>query len=150
MRENNDSTKLEFLLTLNENIIVQRYFNVRGYNPKARASMELHELVKSISEKIQKDLKDKASDYMSENVNLILSNPGVLTTSNTEGPEYFNIYIRIGDETICHRIWDAKLYPPKTRYTVDIRPHLKKLLRDLSDIFSREKLNHTYLDYRLV
>ena len=72
MRENNDSTKLEFLLTLNENIIVQRYFNVRGYNPKARASMELHELVKSISEKIQKDLMDKASDYMSENVNLIL------------------------------------------------------------------------------
>ena len=31
-----DSTKLEFLLKVNENIIVQRFFNVRGYNPKAK------------------------------------------------------------------------------------------------------------------
>lgn len=29
-----DSTKMEFLLTLNDNIVVQRFFNVRGYNPK--------------------------------------------------------------------------------------------------------------------
>jgi hypothetical protein len=150
MKENNDATKLEFLLKLNENIVVQRYFNVKGYNPKARASMELHDLVKSISEKIHQDLKGKALDYMNENANQIISNPEILDTSNTEGPEYFNIYIRIGDETICHRIWDAKVYPPKTRYTVDVRPHLKKLLRDLTDIFSTENLNYTYLEYQLV
>jgi hypothetical protein len=150
MKENNDATKLEFLLKLNENIVVQRYFNVKGYNPKARASMELHDLVKSISEKIHQDLKGKALDYMNENANQIISNPEILDTSNTEGPEYFNVYIRIGDETICHRIWDAKVYPPKTRYTVDVRPHLKKLLRDLTDIFSTENLNYTYLEYQLV
>lgn len=150
MKEKNDATKLEFLLTLNENIVVQRYFNVKGYNPKARASMELHDLVKSISEKIHQDLKSKALDYMNENANQIISNPEILDTSNTEGPEYFNVYIRIGDETICHRIWDAKVYPPKTRYTVDVRPHLKKLLRDLTDIFSTENLNYTYLEYQLV
>jgi hypothetical protein len=150
MKENNDATKLEFLLKLNENIVVQRYFNVKGYNPKARASMELHDLVKSISEKIHQDLKGKALDYMNENANQIISNPEILDTSNTDGPEYFNVYIRIGDETICHRIWDAKVYPPKTRYTVDVRPHLKKLLRDLTDIFSTENLNYTYLEYQLV
>ena len=38
-----DSTKLEFLLKVNGNIIVQRFFNVRGYNHKARNSMELHD-----------------------------------------------------------------------------------------------------------
>jgi hypothetical protein len=150
MKENNDATKLEFLLKLNENIVVQRYFNVKGYNPKARASMELHDLVKSISEKIHQDLKGKALDYMNENANQIISNPEILDTSNTDGPEYFNVYIRIGDETICHRIWDAKVYSPKTRYTVDVRPHLKKLLRDLTDIFSTENLNYTYLEYQLV
>ena len=36
MKEKNDVTKMEFLLMLNENIVVQRYFNVKGYNPKAR------------------------------------------------------------------------------------------------------------------
>ena len=43
MKEQNDVVKLEFLLKLNENIVVQRYFNVRGYNPNARKSLELIE-----------------------------------------------------------------------------------------------------------
>lgn len=150
MKEKNDVTKLEFLLTLNDNIIVQRYFNVKGYNPKARGSMELHDYVKEISETIHGDLKKKAVMYMLENRSQIEANPEILDTSNTDGPEYFNIYIRIGDETICHRIWDAKIYPPKTRYTVDVRPHLKKLLRTLTDIFSGENLTHNYLEYSLV
>ena len=29
MKEKNDVTKMEFLLMLNENIVVQRYFNVK-------------------------------------------------------------------------------------------------------------------------
>lgn len=150
MKEKNDIVKLEFLLTLNENIIVQRYFNVKGYNENARGSMELYHAVKSISEKIQNDLKMKACTYMSENIDQIITNPEILETSNTEGPEYFNVYVKVGDETICHRIWDGKVYPPKTRYTVDVRPHLKKLLRDLTDIFSAEDLTHNYLNYKLV
>ena len=31
-KEKNDITKMEFLLTLNDDIIVQRYYNVKGYN----------------------------------------------------------------------------------------------------------------------
>jgi hypothetical protein len=150
MKEKSDVTKLEFLLTLNDNIVVQRYFNVRGYNSKARASLDLYNLVRSLSENIQKDLKTKALNYLNDNAEQIFSNPDILDTSNTDGPENFNVYIRIGDETICHRIWDAKVYPPKTRYTVDVRPHLKKLLRDLTDIFSSENLSYTYMDYQLV
>ena len=34
MKEQNaDLTKLEFLMTVNDNFIVQRYFNVKDYNP---------------------------------------------------------------------------------------------------------------------
>lgn len=150
MKEKNDITKLEFLLTINENIVVQRYFNVRGYNPDARSSMELYDLVKSASEDIHQDLKGKSLDYLSENNDRIMVNPEILNTSNTDGPETFNMIIRIGDETICHRVWDAKVYPPKTRYTVDVRPHLKKLLRELTDVFSSENLTYNYLEYLLV
>ena len=38
-------TKLEFLMNINENIIVQRFFNVRDFNPKAKNSMDLYELI---------------------------------------------------------------------------------------------------------
>ncbi len=108
MKEKIETTKLEFLMTLNDNFVVQRYFNVKGYNPKARKSVELYSIIRDVAEKIQEDLKNKASDYMTENTHQIIANPNILETSNTEGPEYFNIYIKIGDETICHRIWDAK------------------------------------------
>jgi len=150
MKEKTETTKLEFLMTLNNNFVVQRYFNVRGYNPKARWSVELYEVIRNAAEVIQEDLKIKSSNYLSENMGQIMVNPEILETSNTEGDEYFNIYLKIGDETICHRIWDAKLYPPKTRYTVDVRPHLKKLLRELTDTFSSENLTYKYMEHSLI
>ena len=71
MKEKSDVTKLEFLLTLNDNIVVQRYFNVREYNSKARASLDLYNLVRSLSENIQKDLKTKALNYLNDNAEQI-------------------------------------------------------------------------------
>lgn len=150
MKEKNDLTKLEFLLTLNDNIIVQRYFNVKGYDPQNTRSLELYECIKGVSESIHEDLKKKSVMYLLDNKSQIEINPEILETSNTEGPENFNVYLKLGDETICHRAWDAKIYPPKTRYTVDVRPHLKNLLNTLTDILSGENLSYNYLEYSLV
>jgi hypothetical protein len=44
-----DSTKLEFLMTVNQNIIVQRFFNVRDYNPNAKYSEDLYLFLKELS-----------------------------------------------------------------------------------------------------
>lgn len=150
MKEQNDATKMEFLLMLNDNIVVQRYFNVKGYNPKARKSMDVIEFVNDFSKSLMKDLKDRTVMYMLDNYNQIAIDPTILDTSNTDDAEYFHVKIRLGDETICHKIVDAKLYPPKIRYTVDIRPQLKSLLRGLTDIFSSEDLTHRYMEYQLV
>lgn len=149
MKNQNDVTKMEFLLTLNDNIVVQRYYNVRGYNPKARKSIEMVRTVEEISNKLIASLKDKTLVYMLDHYNQIELDPAILDTSNTDGPEHFNIYIKLGDETICHKIIDAKLFPPKIRYTVDIRPQLKSVLRALTDIFSTEDLTYQYMDYQL-
>lgn len=149
MKEQNDVTKMEFLLTLNDNIVVQRYFNVRGYNPTARKSMEVIQKVNDVASKITNDLKKKTLIYMIDNQSQIELDPSILDTSNTDGPEYFNIYIKLGNETICHKIVDAKIFPPKIRYTVDVRPHLKSVLRSLTDIFSSEDLTYTYMEYQL-
>jgi hypothetical protein len=74
----------------------------------------------------------------------------VLDTSNTEGPETFNIILKVGNETICHRVFDAKLYPPKVRYTLDVRPTIKSVLKDLTDILSDENLSYEYANYSFV
>jgi hypothetical protein len=148
MREQ-ESTKMEFLLTLNDNIVVQRFFNVRGFNPKAKSSVELYEFVSEFKEELQEYLKMKTLIYMMDNKDSIEHDPSIMDTSYTDGPELFNIFIKLGEQTICHRIFDGKFYPPKVRYTVDVRPFLKETLRDLTDIFSEKKLSYNYLELDL-
>ena len=144
MREQ-EITKMEFLLTVNEKIIVQRFFNVKGYRHENRNSMEVLHLVDEIRDNIRHDLKMKTVVYLLENSDLIEANPEVMNTSMTDGPESFNIYVKVNDKTICHRRFDAKLFPPKVRYTVDIRPHIKNILSGLTDIFSAKNLTFEYL-----
>jgi hypothetical protein len=147
MKEQNDVTKVEFLITLNNNFVVQRFFNVKGYNDKAKGSIELYDYVKYLSEMLQKKLRNKCMVYMLDNRYQIEEDPGVLDTSNTDGPEVFNIILKVGNETICHRVIDAKVYPPKVRYTLDVRPDIKNILRELTDILSEKNLSHNYLNY---
>jgi len=145
-----DQVKMEFLLTLNENIVVQRFFNVRGYNPKARVSTDLYEYMYDVKEVLHNYLRMKTVVYMLDNKEAIAHDPNIMNTSFTDGDENFHIYVKIGDETICHRIFDGKLYPPKVRYTVDVRPYLKDVLSNLTDIFSKHDLNHEYCGIELV
>ena len=144
-----DQVKMEFLLTLNENIVVQRFFNVRGYNPKARVSTDLYEYMYTVKEVLHNYLRMKTVVYMLDNKDAIAYDANVMNTSFTDGPENFHLYVKIGDETICHRIFDGKLYPPKVRYTVDVRPYLKDILSNLTDIFSKHDLNHEYCGIEL-
>jgi len=137
--------KMELLLMLNESIIVQRFFNVKGFVPDAKSSLDLYEYLSEVIDRLKYDLKMKTVVYMMDNRNLIAEDQSVLNTSMTDGPEYFNLYININEQTICHRQFDAKMYPPKVRYTVDVRPHLKSILRELTDIFSSENLTYEYL-----
>ena len=146
MKEQQETTKLEFVMMVNDNIIVQRFFNVRDYNSNAKHSYELYEFIKDLKDELSYELKMKSMVYLLDNKYEIANNPDLLNTSNTNGPENFSIFLRDGDKTICHRQFDAKIYPPKIRYTVDIRPHIKSVLSGLTDIFSSENLTYEYLD----
>ena len=144
MREQ-EITKLEFLMMVNDNIIVQRYFNVREYNSDARNSTDFKEYMDELLEKLNHQLKMKAVSYLLENQYEIQNNPSILNTSFTDGPEYFNIYLKQGDKLLCHRRFDAKIYPPKVRYTVDIRQTIKGILSELTSLFSTRDLSFDYL-----
>ena len=149
MNREQEITKLEFLLTLNDNIVVQRFFNVKGFNPKAKNSLELYDFMKRTADTLKYDLKMKTVIYMMDNKESIIHDPSVMETSFTDGPEYFNLYVKFNEQTICHRIFDGKMFPPKVRYTVDVRPYLKEILKTLTDIFSETKLSFKYLEYDL-
>ncbi len=149
MYNNQEITKFEFLLTLENNIICQRFFNVKNHVPESRRSMDLHYYVKEICEKISEDLKIKSSDYLCENQNY-LSNTDVVEESTEKNNEHFLLEIKLSEDVFIQRIFPAYYYHPKVRYTVDIRPMLKKILSDLTDILSYEEVETTYLQYDLI
>ena len=131
MKKNQDNIqKCEFLLKLNDNIVCQRYFTVRNFNGNATNSMDLHDLVTEIASDIESDLKTKT---------LLL----------LDSEEHFTITIKRGTKDIYVRAMLAHIYPPKVRFTVDIRPKLNKILRDLTDVLSQEEVVCNYQDYEL-
>jgi hypothetical protein len=145
---NDEMDKFEFLLTLDGNIIVQRYFFVKDYNPKAKRSMDLHYEIKNICEKISEDLKIKSSDYLVENQNFLL-NSEIVEDSNERDEQYFLLQIKQLDEVFIERIFPAYCYHPKVRYAVDVRPMLKRILNDLTEVLSLRNPDMTYLQYQL-
>lgn len=148
-KEKNEITKMEFLLTLNDNIIVQRYYNVKGYNEDAKNSIELYDVVDEIKSKIHNNLKMNTVTYMLENQYQIMVDPEIMETSMTDKAEDFNIFIKVNDKVIYQQAWDGKIYPPKVRYTVDVRPHLKSILKSLTEVFSTDKLTCEFMEYKL-
>jgi len=142
-----DITKVEFLLMCNENIVVQRFFNVRGFNKNASKSENLYNYVSSFCNELKYDLKMRSVVYMLDNQFEIIENPEIMNTSITDGEENFYLTIKVGDVTICQRQFDAKVYPPKVRYTVDLRPKLKAVLARLTDIFSDKNLIYFYPEF---
>jgi hypothetical protein len=142
-----DVTKVEFLLMCNDNIVVQRFFNVKGLNKNSHKSVEFYDYFRLFTDKLKNNLKMRSVIYMLDNQYEISVNPDMLNTSITDGPENFNVYVKIGDMTICQRTFNAKHYPPKIRYTVDLRPQLKSVLNDLTDIFSGKNFNYYYPNF---
>jgi spore coat polysaccharide biosynthesis protein SpsF (cytidylyltransferase family) len=143
-----DITKFEFLLTLEGNIICQRFFNVKDHVEQSKRSMDLHYYIRNICEDIAEDLKIKSSDYLCENQNYFLSSDYVEDAPEKDR-EHFLLVIKLNDDVFIQRIFPAYYYHPKVRYTVDIRPQLKRILSDLTDILSSEELETTYLNYEL-
>jgi len=66
-----------------------------------------------------------------------------------QGKEHFLLEIKLGDDVFISRIFPAYTYHPKARYTVDIRPRLKTILSDLTDILSSDELETVYLEHDL-
>lgn len=145
-----EATKVEFLLTLNSNIIVQRFLNIKNINPNAKDSLEIYDFVKYFSEDLEKYLKMKSIGYLVDNKDSILNDPTIMDTSSTDEAELFNIYIKISDQVVSHRVIDGKQYPPKVRYTVDIRHFIKDSLKELTNILISENLTHQYLEKNLL
>ena len=142
MKKIEEKEKFEFLLSINDNIICQRYFTVRNHSPKTIKSVDLYDTVLDIKEAISNKLILKTIDVIDEFFKEDVSKLQV-------EPENFTITIKKGNLVIMERTFSADLYPPRVRYSVDIRPQISFILRELTDVLSLSNPDLYYLDKQL-
>ena len=66
-----------------------------------------------------------------------------------EEKDYFTISVKKGNHLIMERVFPADIYPPKVKFSVDIRPQISYILRELTDVLSLRKVDTYYLDKQL-
>ena len=144
MKQKIDNTqKCEFVLKLENNIVCQRFFSVRNFNNIATYSIDLHYTISNIVDDIISDLKLKTLFLLDRNYK---ENPN----DTQQESEHFTITLKKGNQVIYDRIIPADVYPPKVRYTVDIRPQISYILRELTQVLSQKRIVTHYQDYDLI
>lgn len=165
---NNESYKerFQFILSLGENIICQRYFRINGFTQDAIESVELKETLDDIVYMIQKDLESKSRVYQfytrNEPVKLtgfydtyaeVMANRDSATYftypddipntyEDTEKPEPYEFMFKFSflmdGNVVYERIWDGGDYPRYVRNSVDLTnsDHLYKDKNPLSLSFN--------------
>ena len=136
------------MLTLEGNIVVQRFFFVKDYNPNVKKSLDLYDCVKNICEDISDDLKKKTFEYLTDSQNFYQFGESVEEEKDSS-KENFLVEIKQGNDVFIQRLFPAYVYHPKVRYTVDIRPKIKSILASLTDTLSITDPETTYLNYEL-
>ena len=138
----------EFTIYLNDNIIVQRFFNVIGFNNKSINSMNFKYAIDYNQFIIENHMKNKTLDFMNDNIRMFYENPNF--EQNTS-KDKMKIVVKHNGKQIAYREWDATIYPVKVRYTVDIREHIYEMITKIQKCLSEktERLETTYLTYNL-
>lgn len=144
-------TLVEFSITLNDNIVIRREFEMDKYNPLVRKSLEWYDHVSDIRNWLENFLILKSSEFMSVYSDEIIMNSDFMRNQSNSNEENFNVFIKVDGEVIAHRVIDAKIFPPSVRYTLDIRPFMSDIRSQLVKLLSsRRGLTHNYLGYNLV
>jgi hypothetical protein len=140
----NGLNRFEFLLTSQNNIVCQRLFPVRNYNPKAKNSLQVSEYMKYMCNVISEDLKNKNAEYMFENKSQYENNEII---EEVKEKQYYLLQLKLNDSTFNERIFPSNIYHPKVR--LDVRDYVKPFLNDLSSILSSRKPTTNFLNYQL-
>ena len=148
MDKKNEQRKFEFTLYLNDNIIVQRYFNIIGFNKRAINSINFKEAVDENVELIQAILKDKTVDFMNKHQERFYTNPNY---EQNGSDDKLKIVVRQEGKTIAYREWDATIYPVKVRYTVDVRSVIYELITKIQKCLCtpNKYLETEYMGYNI-
>jgi len=143
--------RFEFLLYINGHIIVQRYFNVLGYNDNVLDSMDLKWLYEDCVSLIKSDLKEKTDDYLWGRFNpYVEQKQEDVPTDNIYDKEHiFSFEIKIDKESVIKGDFDGTVYPPAVRYQIDIKSLIPDIVYNIRKTLGSKKFTKKYGEVEL-
>ena len=129
---------------INDKIICQRFFNIRDYNENVIHSYELKELVDRITGTnidvigsmgiIPNHLKNKSVDFLWNNFNPYMTKDE--TNKGTDKIDNFQFEIKVDKISVAKSHFSGNLFPPKVRYSVDIKEVIPNIITEIRHFFS--------------
>lgn len=138
----NYKERFQFVLKVNDNIIIQRYFRIGRFNRESLESADLFDTLRSIVRTIKSDLESKSRVYLwatqvcetkltgfADKDGNIQNMPTYLKVqprewSDTEFVEPWAVTFKfefiVDDRVVFSEIWDGSQYPKYVRNSVDI------------------------------
>lgn len=146
-----EKTPYEFYLYINENIVCQRYFQLKGFNEKILKSVEIKELIDKVAEIVQKDLENKTRDYLYSHYNPFEpQDPETIQRINIfENEDVFDVEIRVHDKIAVKKRFTGNVYPPKVRYSVNIKELIPVIISTIQEKLSQKKCSQSYAGIEL-
>lgn len=138
--ERNFKERFQFIYSVNDNIICQRYFKINGFIIDSVNSLELKEAIDECVMLLKDDLKSKSRVYMwynssspvqmtgfdGRNEKTWLEYPENAVTFNEPDEKLnpydvtFNFKFMMDNKVVYEYIWDGTCYPKYVRNSVDI------------------------------
>jgi len=144
-----EEQRFEFLLYINGNIICQRYFIIKGYNPTVLKSMEIKELIDTCTDFIKNDLKAKSEDYLWGYFNPYGPQKVEEVRNIFDNEDIFEFEIRVDKRSVAKTAFTGNVYPPKVRYSVNIKELIPGIIAEIQSTFSKKKYTTNYADVAL-
>lgn len=148
--------RFEFSLLINNKIICQRLFDVKGYNENVRESIELKEMMNDIAGIntndvgaigiIPKFLKSKSIEYLWGYYDPYRPQKveDILYKNINDKIDNFQFEIKVDGETIGISTFSGNMFPPKVRYSVDIRELIPEIIQEIKYYLSKNSYTKQY------
>lgn len=146
-----EKTPYEFYLYINGNIVCQRYFKVANFNKKSVRSVDIKEMIDSVTYIIQKDLHNKTRDYLYFYYNEYSEQlPEEIDRKNIyENEDFFDVELKIDEKTVIKKRFSGNIYPPKVRYSVNIKELIPEIISIIHDTLCERNLLTNYAGVEL-
>lgn len=157
--QNKYKTPYEFILRINNNIISQRYFNIRRYNEKCRESIEIIEMMDEIMGMdgyIQLGIIPEFFKRKCITKSWDIYNPLQYQNRDKvwEKPEFeyksdFNFEVLVNKEVVVSTSFNANLFHNSVRYNIDIREIIPDIVRTITHYMSLNNYTEKFGDVLL-